>query len=495
MRICSIVEAWPKFALLVSLYFFASMAHLAWGQIPLNERVLVVYNSSVSESRAVAKYYMAQRRIPESHECKISVNSDDEINQQEFESRVKMPLRKCLDAIGKQKVLYIVFSYRTPYVLKIRGAAYSLDQFVADIWDEYAPFRPGREVGPHPYFGDAQSQGNVYQPFVSLADYRNRPRSVVVYSVWRLDAATTNLAKGLVDNAILVETRGLSGKGCFDLQYGGIDHLSDSGSASGDWDVHQAAEFARRAGFQVMEDSLGTEFGAAPSALRCDGAALYAGWYSLNHYNDAFTWKPGAIGFHLDSASAANPRGGTNWSANALLRGITITSGAVSEPFLEGLPHPDQVFLYLFQGANVGDAFPRSTRWLKWMIINIGDPLYRPFPKGVAPFNAPGYPEILLALIPQSEVAGNSSFGVVGLGSPAPEGGTTLSLKSDRPEFVTLPPTVTIPAKANAVRFPISTKPLAGSDAATVRVSVAAGQLSRSNTLMLYPPSPVGRPQ
>jgi hypothetical protein len=244
-----------------------------------------------------------------------------------------------------------------------------------------------------------------------------------------------------------------------------------------------------------MEDGLGTEFGTAPSALRCDGAAIYAGWYSLNHYNDAFTWKPGAIGFHLDSASAANPRGGTNWSANALLRGITITSGAVSEPFLEGLPHPDQVFLYLFQGANVGDAFSRSTRWLKWMIINIGDPLYRPFPKGVAPFNAPGYPEILLALIPQSEVAGNSSFGVVGLGSPAPEGGTTLSLKSDRPEIVTLPPTVTIPAKANAVRFPISTKPFAGTDAATVRVSVSAGQLSRSNTLMLYPPSPVGRPQ
>jgi uncharacterized protein (TIGR03790 family) len=89
----------------------------------------------------------------------------------------------------------------------------------------------------------------------------------------------------------------------------------------------------------------------------------------LGHYNDAFTWNPGAIGFHLDSASATSPRGAGNWSGGALIKGITVTSGAVAEPFLEGLAHPDQVFLYLFQGANLADAFLRSTRWLKWMIL------------------------------------------------------------------------------------------------------------------------------
>jgi hypothetical protein len=38
------------------------------------------------------------------------------------------------------------------------------------------------------------------------------------------------------------------------------------------------------------------------------------------------------------------------------------------------------------EGANVGDAFLRNTLWLKWMIINIGDPLYRPFAKQRGPF-------------------------------------------------------------------------------------------------------------
>jgi uncharacterized protein (TIGR03790 family) len=150
--------------------------------------------------------------------------------------------------------------------------------------------------------------------------------------------------------------------------------------------LHRAAQFARNAGFVVTEDSHEAEFGTPPAPARCDDALLYAGWYSLNNYNDAFSWRPGAVGIHLDSASAANPRGGRNWSANAIVKGITVTAGAVEEPFLQGLPRPDGIFYNLLVGANVGDAFLRNTLWLKWMIINIGDPLYRPFAKKRVPF-------------------------------------------------------------------------------------------------------------
>jgi len=455
-------------------------------QTALNERVLVVYNSSASESLSIARHYMAQRQIPESHRCKISVDSVDYLKQDEFESRVKAPVRKCIEAVGKQKVLYIVFSYQTPYVVTVQGRGFALDSFIADIWDEYATSRPGNEVGGHPYFGEAQSQGNAYMPFVPLASYRDQPRSPNIYSVWRLDAANAGLAKGLVDKAIFAEANGLSGKGCFDLQFGSVDNLADYRSAAGDWDIHQAAEFARRAGFTVVEDDTRAEFGTAPAPLRCDGAALYAGWYSLGHYNDAFTWNPGAIGFHLDSASATNPRGGGNWSASAVLRGITVTSGSVAEPYLEGLPHPDQVFRYLFQGANVGDAFLRSTRWLKWMILNIGDPLYCPFPKGVAPFNSPTHQETILALLPPGLVGGNAGSGIVVLTDPASEGGTVVSLKSDNPDAVSVPISVTVSARANTVSFPIITHQM-NEDAITVRIAMAAGEMHRSNTLVLYP--------
>lgn len=450
----------------------------------LNERVLVVYNGAAAESLSVARHYLIQRQIPQNNLCRISVTALEYVNQEEFEARVKAPIRKCIEAVGKDKVLYVVFSYQTPYVVTIQGRVFALDSFVADIWDEYSGSRPGNEVGKHPYFGEAQSQGNAYEPFVPLATYRSQARSANIYSVWRLDAANSNLAKGLVDKAIFAEAHGLSGKGCFDLQ-SQVEGLADYGPTSGDFDIHQAAELARHAGFEVVEDTTPAEFGTSPAPAHCDGAALYAGWYSLGHYNDAFTWNPGAIGFHLDSASATNPRGGGNWSASAVMKGITITSGAAAEPYLEGMAHPDQVFRYLLQGANAGDAFLRGTRWLKWMILNIGDPLYRPFPKGATPFNLPGGQETIFALLPQTLVGGNAGSGIVVLSNPAPEGATIVTLKSERPEIVSVPKTLTIPAKAASARFSIITHTT--NQVAAARISMTAGDTHRFNTLVVYP--------
>jgi uncharacterized protein (TIGR03790 family) len=467
------------------LLFGATSPQLVRGQTPLNERVLVVYNSSSSDSRAVARYYLAQRKIPEANTCKISANSDELIKQDDFERHVKAPIRKCLETVGRRNILYIVFSYRTPYLLTIGDRIYSLDQFVSDIWDDYSPSRPGNEAGTHGYFGEAQSQGNAYAPFVPLATYRDQPKASTIYSVWRLDAASADLAKGLVDKAIFVETHGLSGKACFDRMSGPMDVIPDYDYASGEWDIHQAAVFAKEAGFPVTEDDQKAEFGTPPAPLRCEGAVLYAGWYSLNHYNDAFSWNPGAIGIHLDSASAANPRGGTNWSANAIVKGITVTSGAVAEPYVTALPHPDQLFLYLFQGANVGDALLRSTKWLKWMIVNIGDPLYRPFPRGIAPFNLPDHRETMLVFRPQSLVGGNASEGLISLNHDAPDGGTSVSLESDHPDILTLPKTVTIAQKQHSTVFQITTRAVTAVTA--VRVSMSAGESVRSNTLVLYP--------
>ena len=469
----------------VSILATILLAYPAPGQPSLAERVLVVYNSSAAESLAVARYYMTRRAIPESLRCKISTGSTDYIRQEEFDSRVKAPIRSCLEKAGRQKILYIVFSYQTPYVVTFGSRAYSLDQLVADIWDEYLPAQPGELGKPQPYFGDAESQGGLYVPFMPLAAYREQPGSANIYSVWRLDAANADLAKSLVAKAMIVESRRLTGRGCFDRQYGPIDGLADAGSSSGDWDIHQAAEFARRAGFEVTEDEQAAEFGTPPAPLRCENAALYAGWYSLNHYNDAFTWAPGAIGFHLDSASAANPRGGSNWAANALQRGLTLTSGAVAEPFLSGLAHPDQVFLNLFQGANAGDAVLRATRWLKWMIVNIGDPLYRPFPKGLAPFNQSDYNMSFLGLIPQSLVGGNPVSVLLHLSSPAPAGGLAVSFKSSRPDLLDAPTMLQLPEKAVNARISIPTHQVTSET--IIRISMSAGKETLSNTLVLLP--------
>ena len=354
----------------------------------LAQRVLVVFNAQSRPSKQVAEYYLQKRGIPKTNLCRLKPESDagpgnESITLADFDRLIRKPLRKCLTAVGKDKILYIVLAYGTPYRVQAPaqlGAA--VDQYIADIWDTLPA--PGRVINP--YFARGMAKAAQYPRFVSLESYRTRPDAKLIYSVWRLDGATPALAKGLVDKALAAEAQGPTGQACFDRRFGDLATTEDKGYGSADWQLHRAAQFAHAAGFAVTEDANAAEFGTPPAPLRCDNALLYAGWYSLNHYNDAFSWNTGAIGIHLDSASAGDPRGGTNWSANAIQKGITVTAGAVSEPYLEGLPRPDGVILDLFQGANVGDAFLRNTLWLKWMIIYLGDPLYRPFPEGRSPF-------------------------------------------------------------------------------------------------------------
>jgi uncharacterized protein (TIGR03790 family) len=445
--------------------------------------VLVVYHAGVPESVEVANYYAGQRAVPAANLCAINPPSTTTLGWASFNSTVKAPVRTCLERVGRERVLYIVFAYQTPYRLEIGSATRSLDQYVADIWDEYSP--DGR-LRRHPYYAEAQSQGNVYRPFVALSDFRQTPSAPRIYSVWRLDAATAALAKGLVAKALAAEAGGVSGRGCFDRNRGALDDTLDFGYLSGDWDLHRAAGFSARAGLPVTEDQQEAEFGTQPAPTRCDGAIFYAGWYSFNNYNDAFSWNTGAVGFHLDSLSAADPRGGTNWAANAVDRGITATSGAISEPFLEGLAHPDGVFRNLLEGANIGDAFLRNTAYLKWMVIQIGDPLYRPFAGGVAPFNSPeGAPEMSLSLDPLLVSGGADVTAMLVLPAPAPAGGTHFTLGSGDTSAAQPPANLSIPAGASVGTFVVSTRDV--EDYTPVRITATFGGGFVANTLTVAP--------
>ncbi len=428
--------------------------------LPLPERVLVVYNANVPASQEVADYYSNKRGIPAANKCAITPLQTDSVDWYDYEINVRNPVKSCLNAIGKERILYIVFAYQTPYKIfnvptPSGRESRALDQFIANIWNDKVS--DVTEITNHPYFAATQSQGNVYPPFVSLADYRNQPGAELIYSVWRLDASTKDLAQGLVDKALQAEANGLQGQACFDRRFGAAAALEDWSYGAGDWDLFRAADFAKKTGLSVTEDEQEAEFGTAPAPLRCENVALYAGWYSYNNYNDAFSWATGAIGFHLDSGSALDPRSGANWSANALLHGITVTSGAVNEPYLEGLPHVDGVFRNLFAGANVGDAFLRNTAFLQWMIISIGDPLYRPFPGGRPPFNSSSFAQNSLSFDPTFIVGGKAITATVNLAAPAPVGGTEVKFTNTRPGAATVPDTLRIPAGATSATFPITT--------------------------------------
>ena len=112
-----------------------------------------------------------------------------------------------------------------------------------------------------------EAEGNAYTPFLSMAAFRSQ-NTALIYSVWRLDAATPALAQGLVDKAIAAEATGLTGQVCIDETTNRRGTISASEVPNGNSAWPRTSR--REAGFSVTEDSNDAEFGTAPApfALR-----------------------------------------------------------------------------------------------------------------------------------------------------------------------------------------------------------------------------------
>jgi uncharacterized protein (TIGR03790 family) len=483
-------------ACLLPLLVIGAARNQALAQSPLASNVLVVYASNDPDSAFVGNYYANQRGIPFSNLCPIIFPDPTvtALNGLDYETFIKFPVQACLNNLGASNILYIVLAYLRPYAINTDSGLgyYALDSYLADIWDQYAAqdFDP-YPIQNQPYYADSQSQGNFYVPFQPLAAYRATGSMPLIYSVWRLDGSTPALATTLVDNALAVEATGgfnnqiygTPSNACLDMVADPTGNPDDSYRAA-DWDLFRASQFLSATNlFNVIADTNNEEFGTPP-APDCPNTALYSGWYNYGRYNDAFSWNPGAIGWDLDSGALVDPRGGVWWGSNALARGITVTSGSVAEPYLEGLARPGGTMLNLLQGANVGDAFLRNTRWLKWMILNVGDPLYTPFPRAAPPFDQP-FVVNSLSLNPREVIGGNDPVSVtLTLAEPAPPEGLIVNLWTDN-ATVSLPPTVAVGGGESSVTFLFTTALVTAST--DVRITAQTPFLSISNTEILDP--------
>jgi hypothetical protein len=139
--------------------------------------------------------------------------------------------------------------------------------------------------------------------------------------------------------------------------------------------------------------------------------------------------------------------------------------------------------LDLLEGANVGDAFLRNTQWLKWMIINVGDPLYTPFKASLPPFNSAFNP-YSLSLNPRDVVGGGTQVaGVVTLPSPA-SSTVTATLSSSNCPALPLPASVTISSGQKSGTFVVTTPSVA--QEADCVVTASMNSTSVSNTVSLF---------
>ncbi|WP_447969289.1 TIGR03790 family protein [Nitrospira sp. M1] len=202
--------------------------------------------------------------------------------------------------------------------------------------------------------------------------------SLPVMLVSRLDGPNPDLVKRMIDHATLTEQNGLRGNAYFDAR--GMDSKQLLSYGHYDRDIRMLSEAVRNISSYpvVLENTQKrlSEPGDAPHV------ALYVGWYRLRHYEDAFTFNPGAIGYHIASGEAVSLRDPIErgWCKNALERGITVTLGPIGEPYLDAFPLPTEFFGLLLTGRySVVEAFYLSSRHLSWQMVLVGDPLYNPW--------------------------------------------------------------------------------------------------------------------
>lgn len=361
---------------------------------PESRRTIVVYNPAVDGSELVARAYADFRDIPDAQLCSVKTTDDTEIAAAEW-ARFAQDVQSCIDGQGDH-IMYLVPVWGVPY--KVSGLVHdigypenivtvSLDALLVHGIDA----ADAENANWSAYYQDGDSMRGEYDPWLPFGDLRRTmPTNDHLYLVARIDGAGQDAAVALIDRTAAAEALaakgGLAGTVYVDGRFGDDGPATDDFGTyeSGDWNMVGTREvFEAAALYPVVWDGNEAEFGTEPAPLTAPDALYYAGWYSFWHYNDVFTWNVGAIGAHLDSCSACDIRGNGTWAATALERGITATFGAVNEPYVAGMPEYDQFFLYLLQGANFAEAGYESTRIDHWMMVWVGDPLYRPYPGGV----------------------------------------------------------------------------------------------------------------
>lgn len=193
--------------------------------------------------------------------------------------------------------------------------------------------------------------------------------------VSRIDAPAASIARRMIDDAIQAERQPPNGRVYIDAR--GIE--KETGLVVYDRDLRSLAALLRE------HTTLPVELDVQSRLFQkgeCPDAMLYCGWYSLRHYIPAFSFVPGAVGYHIASFEAISIKrpGESGWCRGLLNDGITATLGPVAEPYLQAFPKPSEFFGLMLTGRfALAECFAYTHTMNSWMMMLLGDPLYRPF--------------------------------------------------------------------------------------------------------------------
>ena len=369
------------------------------------DEVVVVYNSLLPESKTVAEHYAVARNVPKKQIYGFPMPSEEEISRAEFRESLQLPLVKKLEAdgfwkfgpftipatngqparIGKRvvasKIRYAVLCYGVP--LKFRSDTDIHEPSATNMPPEMRRNEAAVDselamlpllkmnfplTGPFPNWLYGATNAAIFNPTNGML------------MVARLDGPTPEIARGLVDKALLAERDGLWGRAYFDAR--GLEKTN--AYFLGDEWMLGAAAICRELGFETILDDKPETF---PASMPLSQIAIYAGWYD-SAVSGPFTlpvveFMPGAFAYHLHSYSASTLHSANeNWTGPLLAKGATCTLGCVYEPYLSGTPNVALIIARLVMaGFTFGEAAYAAQPVLSWQTTVVGDPLYRPYGK------------------------------------------------------------------------------------------------------------------
>jgi uncharacterized protein (TIGR03790 family) len=346
--------------------------------------VLIVANDKAEGSVEIAKYYAELRGVPEAQILKISASEQEEVSRAEFNKDIWEPVKKYV--VEHDNILVIVPTRGVP--LKVsQEATGEKENFKGRDWasvdGELALTR----------YGDYSIDGEIRNPILDSAERITLESRILVVS--RLDGPTVEIAKGLVEKAILAEALGCHGESFLDTR--GL--TSGDGYQDRDDLMEKVEDSWKVANLAYSHDRLGPVYDVSSRAQTLH----YYGWYAGNpgDWKGAVKFRTGGICIHLHSFSGSTVRNVEQaWVAPLLNWNATCSYGTCYEPYTVGFPYENIFWDRLVKGWSFGEAGQVANHLLSWQAVFCGDPLYTPYPGGYAETHKRYREALMVRLVP-----------------------------------------------------------------------------------------------
>jgi uncharacterized protein (TIGR03790 family) len=377
----------------VKFWLLIFSALLAFNARAVNDGadVLVVYNSSMAESKDVADHYASMRNVPASQVFGVALPRTEVISRAQYREQLEQPVLKFVEdkklftfahsKLSSATIRYIVLCYGVPLKIAPDPALSEKIDPKIDVLHRNNGAAVDAELATLPsIYKKLSHAGPLGNPTFRATNSAAMNPTTGVIMVARLDGPSAAIARSLVDKAVQAERDGLWGRAYIDMR--GITNAGPL--AQLDTNFLVAAQAAQRTGFETVVDTNSEPFS---TSFPMSQIALFAGWGDEN-VTGPFTrakveFMPGAFAYALHSYDAATLRStDTHWAGPFLAKGVTATMGAVDEPFADG--NPDMAIFFtrwLMLHMTYGEAAYSSLSTVSWQDTVIGDPLYSPFRK------------------------------------------------------------------------------------------------------------------